>query len=149
MDPLTKGDYPPSMRSLVGSRLPIFTKEEAQLVKGSFDFLGLNYYTTYYASNYTAGYKVIAPTYATDSRANTSGIQFLKFLRFNFTTFSKTLIADPQAASSWLYMYPKGIKDLLLYIKEKYNNPKIFITENGYSEFVNSTLSLVEALKDP
>lgn len=31
----------------------------------------------------------------------------------------------------WLYVYPKGIRDVLLYIKEKYNNPNIFITENG------------------
>ncbi|KAF3775748.1 Beta-glucosidase 12 [Nymphaea thermarum] len=82
MDPLTKGDYPPSMRSLVGSRLPRFTKEETQLVKGSLDFLGLNYYTTYYASNYPAGYKVIAPSYASDSRANTSG-----YSEFDNSTF--------------------------------------------------------------
>ncbi|XP_049934173.1 beta-glucosidase 12-like isoform X1 [Nymphaea colorata] len=136
MDPLTKGDYPPSMRSLVGSRLPRFTKEETQLVKGSFDFLGLNYYTTYYASNYPAGYKVIAPSYATDSRANTSAERNGKLIGF-------------PAASSWLYMYPKGLKNLLLYIKEKYNNPKVFITENGYSEYNNGTLSLMESLKDP
>ncbi|KAF3776020.1 Beta-glucosidase 24, partial [Nymphaea thermarum] len=73
-DPLTKGDYPPSLRSLVGSHLPRFTKEEAK--KGP-DFLGLNYYTTYYTSNCPAGYKVIAPSYATDLRANTSGKELM------------------------------------------------------------------------
>lgn len=36
-----------------------------------------------------------------------------------------------QAASAWLSIYPKGIHDLLLYIKTKYNNPLIYITENG------------------
>lgn len=36
-----------------------------------------------------------------------------------------------QAASSWLYIYPEGIHDLLLYTKEKFNNPVIYITENG------------------
>jgi len=36
-----------------------------------------------------------------------------------------------QIASDWLYVYPKGIRDLLLYTKEKYNNPLIYITENG------------------
>ena len=36
-----------------------------------------------------------------------------------------------QAASEWLYIYPKGIRELLLYIKTQYNNPLIYITENG------------------
>jgi len=36
-----------------------------------------------------------------------------------------------QAASDWLYVYPRGIRDILLYTKKKYNNPLIFITENG------------------
>jgi len=31
----------------------------------------------------------------------------------------------------WIYVYPKGIQDLLLYTKKKYNNPVIYITENG------------------
>lgn len=49
MDPLTNGDYPHSMRSLVGKRLPKFSKEQSNLVKGSFDFVGINYYTASYA----------------------------------------------------------------------------------------------------
>lgn len=72
MEPLTKGKYPSSMRSLVGSRLPKFTKELSDLLKGSFDFIGLNYYTSNYAS--------VAPpvrsnslSYSTDSRSNLSG----------------------------------------------------------------------------
>ncbi|KAF3787003.1 hypothetical protein EJ110_NYTH23764 [Nymphaea thermarum] len=110
MDPLTKGDYPQSMRSLVGSRLPRFTKEEACLVKGSFDFLGLNYYTTYYASNYPAGYKVIAPSYATDSRANTSG-----FSEFNNGTLSlMESLKDPwrmEYYSGHLYYLHEAIRE--------------------------------------
>ncbi|XP_021804234.1 cyanogenic beta-glucosidase-like, partial [Prunus avium] len=51
MDPLTNGDYPHSMRSNVRERLPKFTKEESKLLKGSFDFIGINYYTARYASN--------------------------------------------------------------------------------------------------
>ncbi|KAL0685971.1 hypothetical protein Bca4012_052819 [Brassica carinata] len=49
MEPLTKGRYPDIMRQIVGSRLPNFTEEEAELVAGSYDFLGLNYYVTQYA----------------------------------------------------------------------------------------------------
>ena len=49
LDPLIFGDYPSSMRSRVGSRLPTFTKSESALLKGSLDFVGINHYTTYCA----------------------------------------------------------------------------------------------------
>nr|TKR65658.1 hypothetical protein D5086_0000319200 [Populus alba] len=49
--PITFGDYPDSMRSLVGNRLPKFTKEQSAMLKGSLDFLGLNYYTANYAES--------------------------------------------------------------------------------------------------
>jgi len=41
-----------------------------------------------------------------------------------------------QAASFWMSIYPKGICELLLYIKTKYNNPLIYITENGSKSFI-------------
>lgn len=36
-----------------------------------------------------------------------------------------------QAASHWLHIVPWGIRKLMRYIKEKYGNPLIIITENG------------------
>jgi len=54
MEPLASGKYPQTMRDRVGDRLPEFTDEESTLVAGSYDFLGLNYYTTNYAANETA-----------------------------------------------------------------------------------------------
>lgn len=51
MEPLVYGDYPKSMRDLVKDRLPTFTQEEKKLLKGSFDFIGINYYTTRYVKN--------------------------------------------------------------------------------------------------
>ncbi|KAH7543603.1 hypothetical protein FEM48_Zijuj02G0201300 [Ziziphus jujuba var. spinosa] len=74
MDPLTYGDYPRSMRSLVGKRLPEFTKEESKLVKGSFDFLGLNYYTANYARHVFRSNNAGLGSYTTDARANQSSI---------------------------------------------------------------------------
>ncbi|ONK55426.1 uncharacterized protein A4U43_UnF3510 [Asparagus officinalis] len=134
MDPLTTGDYPFIMRVLVGSRLPKYTEEESKLVKGSYDFIGLNYYTTNYVDNLPA-LNMMNKTYTTDSCLNKTGM---------FGPLS--LIC--WAASSWLYIYPRGIRDLLLYINAKYNHPVIYITENGVDEVSNGTLSLEEALKD-
>lgn len=74
MDPLTYGDYPRSMRSLVGKRLPKFTKEESRLVKGSFDFLGLNYYTANYARHVFRSNNAGLGSYTTDARANQSSM---------------------------------------------------------------------------
>lgn len=39
------------MRTRVGSRLPKFSPAESRAVKGSFDFIGINHYTTWYAKH--------------------------------------------------------------------------------------------------
>nr|AFK44931.1 unknown [Lotus japonicus] len=132
LNPLTTGKYPQSMRSLVGNRLPEFSLKQARLINGSFDFIGLNCYTTYYATNASS---VSQPNSITDSLA------YLTHERNGNPI-------GPRAASDWLYIYPKGLQQLLLYIKKNYNNPLIYITENGMSEFNNPTLSLEEALID-
>lgn len=48
-EPITSGHYPCSMRAIVGNRLPKFTKEQSLMLKGSFDFLRVNYYKANYA----------------------------------------------------------------------------------------------------
>ncbi|XP_030953515.1 beta-glucosidase 12-like isoform X1 [Quercus lobata] len=135
LNPLINGDYPQSMRSLIKDRLPKFTKEQSKLVKGSFDFIGLNYYTANYAA-YAPLPNGDRASFSTDSSAN-------------LTTSRNGIPIGPPAASSWLFVYPRGFQDLLLYIKKKYHNPLIYITENGIDEFNNATLSLKEALVDP
>jgi beta-glucosidase len=134
MDPLIKGDYPASMSGLVGNRLPKITKEQSKLIKGSFDFIGLNYYTTNYAAHLPPS-NGLNKTYSTDSRANLTGVR-------------NGVPIGPQGGSSWLYIYPQGFRDLLLYIKKYYGNPTIYITENGVDEVNNKSLTLKEALKD-
>lgn len=43
IEPLLFGDYPSSMKIRVGNRLPLFSKSEAALIKGSLDFVGINH----------------------------------------------------------------------------------------------------------
>jgi beta-glucosidase len=66
MDPITSGDYPKSMRSLVGSRLPKFNAKQVSQLIGSFDFIGLNYYSSTYASD-APMLSNARPSYLTDS----------------------------------------------------------------------------------
>ncbi|KAL6280922.1 hypothetical protein ACE6H2_017803 [Prunus campanulata] len=54
VEPLVYGAYPRSMRQLVKTRLPNFTEKEMMMVKRSFDFIGINYYTSRYGKNETA-----------------------------------------------------------------------------------------------
>nr|XP_011461907.1 PREDICTED: beta-glucosidase 12-like isoform X1 [Fragaria vesca subsp. vesca] len=134
MDPMTNGDYPSSMRALVGNRLPKFTKEQSKMLKGSFDFLGLNYYTGNYAANIPFR-NVKEASYTTDSLANLTAVR------------NGIPIGRP-AASDWLHFYPQGFREILHYTKKKYNNPLIYITENGWDDRGDPTLSLEEALRD-
>ncbi|XP_042489603.1 beta-glucosidase 12-like, partial [Macadamia integrifolia] len=134
MQPLTYGRYPKSMRSLLGNRLPEFAKEQSAMVKGSFDFLGLNYYTANYAANSLYSNSV-NQSYFTDFHTNFMGVR-------------NGVPIGPKSGSDWLYMYPQGIWELLLLTKKRFNNPLIYITENGMSEVNNGTLPLEEALMD-
>ncbi|KAK6269348.1 hypothetical protein POUND7_007552 [Theobroma cacao] len=46
-NPLVFGDYPDAMKKFAGSRMPSFTNHESELVRGSFDFLGVMHYSTF------------------------------------------------------------------------------------------------------
>ena len=69
MEPLFRGKYPDVMIRLVtGGRLPKFTEEQARLLKGSYDFIGFNYYNSEYA---TTAEPSVPPSYLTDSLVHT------------------------------------------------------------------------------
>ncbi|KAB1224903.1 Beta-glucosidase 29 [Morella rubra] len=42
VNPITYGDYPESMRAIVGNRLPNFTEAQSNTLQGSLDFLGFS-----------------------------------------------------------------------------------------------------------
>ncbi|PIN05312.1 Beta-glucosidase, lactase phlorizinhydrolase [Handroanthus impetiginosus] len=132
INPIVYGDYPKIMHSLVGDRLPKFTEEQSAMLKGSYDFLGLNYYTGNYAAHIVSRSGNITST--SDNRARLS------------TEINGVPIGDPTGVSMF-YVYPQGLHDLLVYTKEKYNNPKIYITETGMGDVNNGTVE--DGIKDP
>ncbi|CAN1830910.1 Beta-glucosidase 12, partial [Linum perenne] len=134
MDPITFGNYPRTMVDLLGSRLPKFTEEESRLLRKSFDFLGLNYYTAYYVKH-NDDFDEFHLRYATDSHGITTGEK-------------DGVPIGPHLGSYWQYFYPEGLRVLLEYTKETYMDPIIYITENGLSEKDNATQTLAEALRD-
>ncbi|GLJ16647.1 hypothetical protein SUGI_0285720 [Cryptomeria japonica] len=135
MDPLVYGEYPATMRALVGNRLPRFTKKQSRLVKGSYDYIGVNYYTAMYALNDNSTPDPMHTSFMADSRVN--------------LTYSKNgVLIGPQGGSDWLHVYPRGIRALLNYIRTHYNNLPVYITENGTNEVNNSSMPLKESLND-
>ncbi|CAN0923918.1 Beta-glucosidase 24 [Linum grandiflorum] len=134
MDPLTYGHYPRTMVDLLGSRLPTFTEEESYLLKNSFDFLGLNYYTGFYVKN-NDNFDDVHLRWATDNHGITTPDRDGQYI-------------GPHLGSYWQYLYPEGLRLLLEYTQENYENPIIYITENGMSAKDNATQTLAEALMD-
>jgi len=135
LNPLTSGKYPDSMKSLVGARLPRFTDEESKELKGSFDFLGFNYYSTPFAINNPNPLNPLKTDYALDARANLS------------YEVNRVYIGSSEGVSAFR-SYPAGLKDVINYIKHRYNNPPIYITETGYADFDNGTTPIERALND-
>ncbi|KAG8650173.1 hypothetical protein MANES_07G009944v8 [Manihot esculenta] len=135
MDPLTYGQYPRTVQNLVGDKLVNFTNEETELLRGSYDFIGLQYYTSYYAKP-NASIDSDRVRYKTDSNMTETPYDY-----------DGNLIG-PQAYSPWFYIYPKGIRHLLNYTKDRYNNPEIYITENGVDNLNDENQPIEEALKD-
>ncbi|KAK4493433.1 hypothetical protein RD792_011597 [Penstemon davidsonii] len=136
IEPLTLGDYPSSMKTRVGSRLPIFSKIQSNQVKGSFDFIGINHYTTWYASvNKTNIIGVLLNDSLADSGAST-------------LPFKNAKPISERANSVWLYIVPHGIRNLMNHIKQKYGNPLVLITENGMDDGNPPFQSIKDAIKD-
>ncbi|XP_051203276.1 beta-glucosidase 28 [Lolium perenne] len=136
MHPVTFGEYPATMRRLVGSRLPEFTAEQSEKLKKSFDFIGINYYTTNYAKAAPAP-NGLQQQYGTDNWVEQTGVR-------------NGVPIGPPAYVPIFFNYPPGLRALLLYLKNMYvggDNP-IYITENGTVEGNNSTIPIKEALKD-
>ncbi|CAI0400607.1 unnamed protein product [Linum tenue] len=126
LHPIVYGEYPKTMQEIVGERLPKFTAEEKKMVKGSFDYIGINQYTAYYMYNpHQKQPKVFG--YQQDWNA---GFAFAK----------NGVPIGPKAHSYWLYNVPWGLYKCLMYVKERYGNPTVILSENGMDQPGNVTL---------
>jgi beta-glucosidase len=131
-DPVYFGDYPASMRAQLGDRLPSFTEEESELVKGSNDFYGMNHYCADYV-------KHIKGVPALDDILGNS-----ELLKVNKEGQS----IGPETQSTWLTPHPPGFRKLLNWISNRYGRPAIYVTENGTSLKGENDLPVDQLLED-
>ncbi|CAH2079557.1 unnamed protein product [Thlaspi arvense] len=136
LDPLVFGDYPETMKKNAGNRLPSFTKEQSELIKNSFDFIGINYYTARFVAH-KLHHDPTRLRFTTDQH-----------LEYKVTNCSGDYISSESDATKTLYSYPEGIRKILNYIKNKYNNPTIYIAENGIDEYDVESIPREQILKD-
>ena len=108
-----KIDAKSEAEGLPESRLPRFTPEWTAKVNGSWDFLGLNHYTTFLTKR------------GEDERVGFHRDQ---------DTIREHHPDWPETGSSWLRVVPWGLRNLLQWIKKTYGNPPVYVTENGCSD---------------
>ncbi|GLT87930.1 hypothetical protein SLE2022_059810 [Rubroshorea leprosula] len=134
LHPLYYGDYPQVMREKLGHRLPKFSEEDKELLRNTMDFVGLNHYTARFIAHATDGPEEV--TFYKDQE-----IEII-------AQWEEGEMIGEKAASEWLYVVPWGIRKVLNYIAQTYNNPTIFVTENGMDDEDDSSLTLHEVLDD-
>lgn len=116
LSPILTGQYPDVMKQIVGDRLSPFSPEESHALRGSVDFIALNYYTSMNVK---------------DDPFNTNP-NFFADPRVIYSKIPQSL----PSASSWLFLYPQGLHGLVSWVVEKFPDTKQLafqITENGIS----------------
>mmetsp|Transcript_19774 Transcript_19774/g.14509 ORF Transcript_19774/g.14509 Transcript_19774/m.14509 type:complete len:200 (-) Transcript_19774:37-636(-) len=113
-------------------RLPEFTEEEKALVKGSFDFLGLNHYTSKFVHH--SGEK--GRDWGSDGQFWTS----------EYNMYGELI--GPYAGVSWLMVYPEGLRGILKWIDKRYGHYPVYVFENGVYPPNENDKPIEEALHD-
>ena len=103
LDPAIHGRYPEELKEIFGEAWPDWPQEDFDLIKQKLDFIGVNYYTR----NVTT---------ANDSWPLTAGPVEQK--QSTYTT------------TGW-EVFPQGLTDVLLWVKDNYGNLPLYVTENG------------------
>ncbi len=108
LDPALLGSYPAELADVFGDAWPDFPAEDFAQIQQKIDFLGVNYYTRSVTKHDPTAWPVRASS-----------------VRQKQHTYT---------ATDW-EVFPQGLTDTLLWIKHRYGNPPVYITENGAAFF--------------
>ncbi|XP_015691520.1 LOW QUALITY PROTEIN: beta-glucosidase 18-like [Oryza brachyantha] len=135
LDPLVYGDYPPEMLRLLGERLPSFSPEDRRRLRYKLDFIGVNHYTTLYVKDCVFS---ACPLGKQTQHARAAVVGERNGLP----------IGTPTAMPKF-YVVPDGMEKMVTsFMKSRYNNVPMFITENGYAQGGESYSDMEDWLDD-
>ncbi len=105
LDPILKGSYPVEIEILIRLLNRTIRVRDFSEISAPVDFIGVNHYSRYIARR-----------------------TLLPFLGFRFLrpVYDHVVFTD----INW-EVYPPGFYRILMWLKHEYNNPPVFITENG------------------
>lgn len=121
LDPALLGRYPAELRDIFGEAWPEWPAEDYALIRQPLDFLGINYYTRNVTCHDPSAWPLRA-----------------RAVRQKQATYTET---------GW-EVYPQGLTDVLTWVKDRYGNPPVYITENGAAFYDPPTVT-GEELADP
>jgi beta-glucosidase len=121
LDPALLGRYPAELRDIFGEAWPEWPAEDYALIRQPLDFLGINYYTRNVTRHDPSAWPLRA-----------------RAVRQKQATYTET---------GW-EVYPQGLTDVLTWVKDRYGNPPVYITENGAAFYDPPTVA-GEELADP
>jgi beta-glucosidase len=104
LDPALRGSYPEEMPLLFGEAWPEFPPDDFALIRQPLDFLGINYYKR--------GVTKADPSNPIE-----------KAVRVDDRHATHTVIG-------W-EVFPAGLTDILVWVKERYGDIPLYVTENG------------------
>jgi beta-glucosidase len=121
LDPVFFGRYPEELPEIFGEAWPDFQPGEIEAIREKIDFLGVNYYTRGVTRNDPSACPVRARSVYQKRRTHTE--------------------------TNW-EVYPPGLADTLLLMRERYGNLPLYVTENG-AAFYDPPAAEGETLEDP
>jgi beta-glucosidase len=104
LDPLFLGTYPQELSSIFGAAWPDMPEPELRKIHTPGDFIGVNYYSRGLVRSSPAAHPLGA------ERITPRGV--------------------PLTAMDW-EVYPAGLTEILLWLKDRYGGPPVYVTENG------------------
>ncbi|MBA3612554.1 MAG: beta-glucosidase [Nitrospirales bacterium] len=108
LDPALLGSYPEEMKEIFGNAWPEWPAKDFALIRQKIDFVGLNYYTRAVTCDKPDALPVRAGTVRQPHKTHTE--------------------------TGW-EVYPDGLSDTLLWLKNRYGDMPLYITENGSAFF--------------
>lgn len=137
LEPAMRGEFPQDMLDELGKYydLSFMKKENSKIFKsGTLDFIGINYYSRSFIRPYTEGESYIGVNNTGVKSAIDQPLMVMKGM------FEQIKDSGGEFTDWDMEIYPQGMYDTLMQIKQRYGNVPIYITENG--------VGLYEKLKD-